>query len=206
MIRSYLNLAEALGESGAESITNLWIHDDELRLLAVAGGSVATTSEHPFWNAGERIWQSAEELDAGDALLANDGKRVVVRGLGASLGTKAAYNLTVANFHTYYVLAGNTPVLVHNTDGCWRGSFDNLPTGKQPHVRTVGSEEELRDVFGQMTNGAEQLPARGPKIPEVYRRADGTVIQWRGASRSGGATIDIFPPNSKGLKVHVEEP
>ncbi|GIM86489.1 hypothetical protein Sar04_32250 [Salinispora arenicola] len=102
------------------------------------------------------------------------------------------------------MLAGNTPVLVHNTGGCWRSSFDNLPTGKQSHVRTVGSEDELRNLFGQMTNGAEQLPARGPKIPEVYRQADGTVIQLRGASRSGGATIDIFPPNSKGLKVHVE--
>jgi hypothetical protein len=28
-----------------------------------------------------------------------------------------AYNLTVADIHTYYVLAGNTPVLVHNTCG-----------------------------------------------------------------------------------------
>jgi hypothetical protein len=26
------------------------------------------------------------------------------------------YNLTVAELHTYYVIAGNTPVLVHNCD------------------------------------------------------------------------------------------
>jgi hypothetical protein len=31
-------------------------------------------------------------------------------------------NLTVADIHTYYVLAGNTPVLVHN-DGCGPASF-----------------------------------------------------------------------------------
>lgn len=55
-----------------------------------------------------------------------------------------------------------------------------------------------------MVEGAEQLPARGPKIPEVYRQGDGTVIQWRTASKSGGSTIDIFPPNSKGLKIHVQ--
>jgi Colicin D len=41
-----------------------------------------------------------------------------------------AHNLTVADIHTYYVLAGNTPVLVHNTGpGCgslWM-SPDKLP-------------------------------------------------------------------------------
>nr|WP_320068882.1 DNRLRE domain-containing protein [Micromonospora sp. RTGN7] len=31
-----------------------------------------------------------------------------------TLGT--SYNLSVANLHTYYVMAGNTPVLVHNTN------------------------------------------------------------------------------------------
>ena len=28
------------------------------------------------------------------------------------------HNLTVADFHTYYVLAGVTPVLVHNSTAC----------------------------------------------------------------------------------------
>ncbi|MFI1539823.1 hypothetical protein [Streptomyces anandii] len=28
------------------------------------------------------------------------------------------YNLTVDDLHTYYVLAGETPILVHNAGGC----------------------------------------------------------------------------------------
>ncbi len=92
---------------------------------------------------------------------------------------------------------------IDETSGSWRESFDRLPKGRQGHVRTVGSEDELRRLFSQWVQGAERLPARGPKIPEVYRLSDGTIIQWRVASRSGGATIDIFPPNSGGLKVHV---
>nr|WP_241269272.1 HINT domain-containing protein [Streptomyces chrestomyceticus] len=28
------------------------------------------------------------------------------------------YNLTVDGIHTYYVLAGDTPILVHNSTGC----------------------------------------------------------------------------------------
>ncbi|WP_109746774.1 RHS repeat-associated core domain-containing protein [Salinispora mooreana] len=193
------------GKEGPREVTHLWVHEDQLVDLRVDGGDVTTTEDHPFWNETDRQWQDSQDLDPGDLLHTAGGQTLAVVGLDwVATQRGMAYNLTVANIHTYYVIAGNTPVLVHNTGGCWRSSFDNLPTGKQSHVRTVGSEDELRDLFGQMTNGAEQLPARGPKIPEVYRQADGTVIQWRGASRSGGATIDIFPPNSKGLKVHVE--
>lgn len=49
----------------------------------------------------------------------------------------------------------------------------------QGHVRTVGSEAELRGYFEHWTQGAKQMPARGPKIPDVYQTEDGTVIQWR---------------------------
>ncbi|MEU7174571.1 polymorphic toxin-type HINT domain-containing protein [Micromonospora tulbaghiae] len=120
------------GESGAEGITNLWIHEDELRLLSLDGGSVATTNDHPFWNAGDREWQPAEELDAGDALLTHDGRQLVIRRIGADSRSQAAYNLTVANLHTYYVLVGDTPVLVHNTcpKGAKRGP---KPAGTGPH-------------------------------------------------------------------------
>ncbi|MEU4246905.1 hypothetical protein AB0F15_05785 [Amycolatopsis sp. NPDC026612] len=34
------------------------------------------------------------------------------------------YNLTVEGVHTYYVLAGDTPVLVHNTVPCPVGAGD----------------------------------------------------------------------------------
>ncbi|WP_320065032.1 polymorphic toxin-type HINT domain-containing protein [Micromonospora sp. RTGN7] len=167
---------------------------------------LVATAIHPFWVDEIEEWVNARDLRKGQLVLASSGQRVEIAGTRRWTETARVHNLTIDDIHTYYVVAGGTTVLVHNTGGCWKSSFDNLPTGKQSHVRTVGSEDELRNLFGQMTNGAEQLPARGPKIPEVYRQADGTVIQWRGASRSGGATIDIFPPNSKGLKVHVEEP
>jgi len=44
---------------------------------------------------------------------------------------------------------------------------------------------------------------RGPKIPDVYKLKDGTIIQWRNASRSSGETIDIFSAGGKGMKVHL---
>src|SRR5690606_28836200 len=37
---------------------------------------------------------------------------------------KTVHNLTINGIHTYYVLAGNTPVLGHNANGCipWSSS------------------------------------------------------------------------------------
>jgi hypothetical protein len=37
------------------------------------------------------------------------------------------YNLTVDQLHTYYVMAGTTPILVHNTDGCPTVSIYKAP-------------------------------------------------------------------------------
>ncbi|MFD4864042.1 toxin C-terminal domain-containing protein [Streptomyces sp. NPDC058412] len=60
-------------------------------------------------------------------------------------------NLTVADLHTYYVLAGETPILVHNTDG------DPLPTQgtKQPLTNKPGYTRSNYRIKGQtvFTNG-----------------------------------------------------
>lgn len=97
--------------------------------------------------------------------------------------------------------ADHPPVSPHD----WRAEFDNLPKGKQGHVREMRTPQEMRAAFDRWTEGGQRMPARGPKIPDVFQLPDGTVMQWREASRSGGETIDIFPPNSKGLKVHLPD-
>lgn len=87
--------------------------------------------------------------------------------------------------------------------GNWRAEFNRLAHGRQAAVRTVPDEKTLRALFDRWAQGATRLPARGAKIPDVYRLKDGTVIQWRTASKSGGATMDIVPPGGPQLKVHV---
>ncbi|MEV5573862.1 hypothetical protein AB0L06_27800 [Spirillospora sp. NPDC052269] len=50
------------------------------------------------------------------------------------------YNLTVGGLHAYYVLAGNTPVLVHNCDiGTLHSgkSLANNRAGMNVHARTA---------------------------------------------------------------------
>ena len=79
------------------------------------GATVTATDNHPFWNHGDQQWQPADTLHVGDVLLAADGTTVTITGIGRrSVRLAAVYNLTIADIHTYHVLAGDMPILVHN--------------------------------------------------------------------------------------------
>lgn len=191
-------------------VAALHITEDDHDFVDVTVGTssgpraIATTAHHRFWDETTRTWTDAADLRVGDHLSTPGGGQIAVQSLRRYAAVNRTYNLTIEDLHTYYVIVGETAVLVHNAGLCdWRSEFDNLAAGKQGHVRTVGDAQELRGMFDGWTAGAQRLPSRGAKIPDVYRLDDGTVMQWRTASQSGDETVDIFPPGSKGLKVHI---
>ncbi|GIH07104.1 hypothetical protein Rhe02_51710 [Rhizocola hellebori] len=74
-----------------------------------------TTQHHPFWDASTSRWIDAAKLVPNKSVLVTaDGQRLYVTGVDNHSGTKEMRDLTVATVHTYYVIAGDTPVLVHN--------------------------------------------------------------------------------------------
>jgi hypothetical protein len=79
-------------------------------------GTVVATDNHPFWVAGdENAWLDAGQLEPGDALRTDAGTSAQVSATKAwATPEQRVHNLTVADFHTYYVVAGETSVLVHN--------------------------------------------------------------------------------------------
>jgi RHS repeat-associated protein len=104
----------ATGDVVAKKVEAVWVHDDDLYVLTVDGQKLVTTEDHPFWNETTHDWDSAESLDRGDLLRTPDGTARVNGFSKAGHRVAPAYNLTVADLHTYYVMAGGTPVLVHN--------------------------------------------------------------------------------------------
>ncbi|GLY00664.1 RHS repeat-associated core domain-containing protein [Actinoplanes sp. NBRC 101535] len=106
------------GEQGPRQIEAIWIHEDDLYELTIDGETITTTEDHQFWNQTHHRWQDAQELDEGDRVHTPSGL-VAVDYLDIDTHHYGdAYNLTIAGLHTYYVLAGITPVLAHNTGGC----------------------------------------------------------------------------------------
>jgi len=70
------------------------------------------------------------------------------------------FNLTVSDLHAYYVLAGNTPVLVHN---CPTGS--PIDEGEALHgpFHRLQSPTQSADVAQQMVDSGE-LWGRAPRV------------------------------------------
>jgi hypothetical protein len=80
--------------------------------------TITGTANHPYWDATTRTWTQARLLRVGDRLQTSDGAEVMIMGARDHLGTMITYDLTVDDLHTYYIEAGDTPVLVHNDDPC----------------------------------------------------------------------------------------
>ncbi|MFG2090429.1 MULTISPECIES: polymorphic toxin-type HINT domain-containing protein [unclassified Spirillospora] len=82
-------------------------------------GVVIATDNHPFWVAGDiNAWVEAVDVKPGMWLRTSAGAYVQVTTTKHwTTHNQRVHNLTIANFHTYYVEVDAVPVLVHNA-GC----------------------------------------------------------------------------------------
>ncbi|MCP3882615.1 MAG: hypothetical protein GY701_30095 [Sulfitobacter sp.] len=100
-----------------EEVLAVFVHDDLVVDFATTAGVISTTEDHLFWNETDRQWQQAQEFDPGDLLVSAGGESVRVLGLKWSTQVdQPAYNLDIANLDTYYVVVGDSEVLVHNDE------------------------------------------------------------------------------------------
>ncbi|WP_076831118.1 polymorphic toxin-type HINT domain-containing protein [Frankia sp. CcI49] len=78
--------------------------------------TLTATNHHPFWNPDTHHWENADQLTTGDHLQTPTGQPTTITTTHTYQRVDTVYNLTIADLHTYYVLAGNTPILVHNSN------------------------------------------------------------------------------------------
>ncbi|MFG2677709.1 polymorphic toxin-type HINT domain-containing protein [Streptomyces sp. NPDC048392] len=188
------------GKEGPRRVARLIRTEDDkhFNVLSIATEdgveNLTATYEHPFWSPSEGTWIEAGELTPGTTLLTDDGNTVIVTGNHAYTSHATTYNLTVDDLHTYYVLAGATPVLVHNSGGC--------PTGAPRSADGKFSKrngEPGRDGAADEANAWDQLEMDGAVVMRSetavsapgmrVRKYDGTVEingQWYGIEVKGG--------------------
>ncbi len=154
------------GESGPREVTRLIITEDDKHFntlsIATEEGieTLTATFEHPFWSPSEGRWVEASDLSPGATLLTDSGDTVIVTANKPFTKRARTYNLTVDDLHTYYVLAGQTPVLVHNSNG-WCG----------PGLRTASEAGISPNDAKRIQNAADKA---GQPIIVVGSRANGT--------------------------------
>ncbi|WP_280718256.1 polymorphic toxin-type HINT domain-containing protein [Kitasatospora sp. MAP5-34] len=157
--------------------------------------SITSTAHHPYWDATTHRWTEAAGLKVGDELALADGTTAVITSSHSyTTVPTAAYNLTVADLHTYYVLAGTTPVLVHNA-GC------------DPYQ--IPLDENGLPVGGH-TSGTARPPWTGGTPNSVYTRTgkDGTPVQNTIFDGNGDAAghFDFKDHGTGGPHGHVIDP
>ncbi|GIH03514.1 hypothetical protein Rhe02_15810 [Rhizocola hellebori] len=114
------------GETSAQPVTSLHVNlEEDLTNVTVGEGegdrstrgptTLETTDHHPFWDASTQAWVDAAELIPGRSkVVGTDGETLSVVAVESLDGAELMRDLTVANVHTYYVVAGDSLVLVHN--------------------------------------------------------------------------------------------
>ncbi|AEV87633.1 matrix-binding protein [Actinoplanes sp. SE50] len=148
----------AQGVTKGEPVTRLFRNrDTALADVTIGSGAVLrTTQEHPFWDATTRSWTAAADLRPGDRLRSTvTAPRVAA--VRAYSGDRVMFNLTVDELHTYYVLAGRTPVLVHNCD-------KNVVLGINRHSEGLAAElRKLEETADAVTYNGDNLKGINPE-------------------------------------------
>ncbi|MET8542551.1 polymorphic toxin-type HINT domain-containing protein [Kitasatospora sp. NPDC004799] len=184
------------GTTGARPVdSTIYTPDDrefvDLVTTDAAGrtGTVTATAHHPFWSENRRAWVAAADLVAGDTLRTDTAGRVTVTAGRHRTGLEAAYNLSVRDLHTYYVLAGDTTALVHNTTCIQLANQYAAAEAAQPLIESLkntgGLPPEYLTKDQARLRGWQEGKALGNSVPggqiggDVYRNDPNDVTGIR---------------------------
>ncbi|WP_367322735.1 polymorphic toxin-type HINT domain-containing protein [Streptomyces sp. HUAS ZL42] len=151
--------------------------DDESK-----NASVIATTTHPFWSPSQGDWVNAGDLKPGMTLRTAKGTTVTITAARYFTERQTTYDLTVDDLHTYYVVAGNTPVLVHNSGGDeTRGPWKITP-GKSLEIRRGGPfganyYKQAKDAAGNYLWWSPDKAGHGSSAWKVYRETS-KGLEW----------------------------
>ncbi|MGW0345911.1 RHS repeat-associated core domain-containing protein [Streptomyces anthocyanicus] len=202
------------GQTSAHEVTNTIVtrHDKDFVRVTVSGpgsnepqDSLTATITHPFWVPSEEKWVDAGDLRPGMDLRTPNGRTVKIKSVDSFVTQQVTYDLTVGGVHTYYVLAGETPVLVHNSNctnwaansvKTWGHTFKTHGAGAKntkaltDRARSTGNQQGQwldNDGAAEFLKGlhVEGAGPRSVRIPDGLGQVimpDGSIVQARAAT------------------------
>ncbi|MEV7446351.1 polymorphic toxin-type HINT domain-containing protein [Streptomyces sp. NPDC091204] len=142
--------------------------------------TLTSTFHHPYWSETRRQWTDAGDLTPGEQLRQPNGTTLTVQSTRNYPYAVTTYNLTVDDFRTYYVLAGATPVLVHNCNE----SMDFVHGTSSTHADNI----EANGLSGDAARGNSQGGGVGqPGNLFTYRVSPGDSDTLSAAATFGGS-------------------
>ncbi|MFE7455797.1 polymorphic toxin-type HINT domain-containing protein [Streptomyces sp. NPDC057554] len=174
--------------------------DNNGNVAGTATGTVVATDGHPFWVPALGEWVDADDLEPGQRLQSSTGSWLQITAVQAWTQNATVHNLTIADTHTYYVLARKTPVLVHNSNCPWTSVRKYDGDGHPVDGTRIPTNDAL--------NAAEKWLGRGYREPVPgsgrYVSRSGTRVARMGESditgqHGGGPHMNFerLAPNPK---------
>ncbi|MCZ4099801.1 polymorphic toxin-type HINT domain-containing protein [Streptomyces sp. H39-C1] len=211
------------GTTKAETVTNVIVTKDDkdftdLTLHTPTGSrTITSTQHHPYWDVSRYEWVNAADLHVGDKLREPDGTFLTVVRVRNYHQTVDTYNLTVSQLHTYYVLAGTTPILVHNCGTGPDGLIDLGAASKSGAAADKGgysvSGRALQKHAGRSGTGGNWPRPTGRENPTGWNEAGQNMLDdiltspdsvaHLGYGRVGGTwqdTLDVRLPSGLGAR------
>uniref|UniRef100_A0AAU2VN96 HINT domain-containing protein n=1 Tax=Streptomyces sp. NBC_00008 TaxID=2903610 RepID=A0AAU2VN96_9ACTN len=173
------------GLTATRPVTNTFTTEDDenftrLTITTAQGpANVTATDNHPFWLEDGQRWKNADALRVGDELRTPDDVSAPVTKVRDQQVPQRTHDLTVKGLHTYYVMAGQTPVLVHNSNCDPWTSYRKFDADGHPVDGTRVPTNEALDAAERWVGPGYSEPVKGSGR---YVSKDGTRVARMGES------------------------
>jgi hypothetical protein len=154
-----------------------------LSLATSATVVLHTTTHHPFWDQDTQSWVNAADLTPGHHLHTTNGQQVTITAVHSHTGAQVMRDLTIADIHTYYVMAGNTPVLVHNCGEPWMGenTYAKIDRDHGPNSSVSGKSKfdegvNYDDLADHSANFPDRPQTTGTRCERICTSPNGKPI------------------------------
>ncbi|MFJ8582046.1 DNRLRE domain-containing protein [Micromonospora sp. NPDC093277] len=158
-------------------------------------GSITSTDAHLVWLPDTGVWAKAGQLKPGMWLQTAAGDWVQVTAIKRTVKRERVHNLTVDGVHSYYVVANDTPLLVHNCGGTVGGhktsctcATGGAPVGPRNAHLAGGTHPKTNVPFD--SQGFPDFSAhKDPSVPDVFITLTGdSKKDFRLADQAAGIT------------------
>jgi RHS repeat-associated protein len=203
-----LSKDEETGEVAYKEVTATFNHEtDEIYQIHVGGQTIESTYNHPFY-VKDKGWTFVKDLKPGDLLVQSGGNTLKIDSIELLHKHVTVYNMTVDEFHTYFV--SDLGIWVHNSNCNWKSvkqfghTFSTHGAGAKNTKSLVDRARSTGNNQGQWLDNqkaAEFLYSKG-EITEVTTldlpAGMGQVITPTGEIIN--ATKVIVVPSASGIK------
>ncbi|MFC9845292.1 ricin-type beta-trefoil lectin domain protein [Streptomyces sp. NPDC127595] len=173
---------------------------------------LTTTDTHPFWvtdpaaDPTDGTWVDGGHLKSGQWLQTSAGTHVQITAITRYTKTQVTHDLTVSNVHTYYVLAGAAPVLVHNCNG----KLADLPVHEKPTRFYAKASEMLDRIQGNPATREQMYGSADAGHGGVTSLSNDDLIRFGGPNGHEPITgFRDFAPgddiNLPGSRLHIAD-